>query len=570
MKMLKDKNSSTLLNKTLKTSVFLLSFLVLTSCNKEFPNLLKQDYPEDQGAAAAKNAKVLFVIADGLQGEFLKNLEPEDVPTIAAMNKNAMYSFNSLVDHENTEVSDALGWTTMMTGVTSSKHGVTTNDFANSNLDQYPTFLTRIKQVNPEMRLAVYGTTANFINNLTEDASQKELLASDAQTKDAVITELGKAEADIIVAQFQNVSDAIGTSDATYQDAVEEFDTYLGELKKALEARSSYKNESWMVIVTSNKGTTNTGVKLDKYDDKSRNTFTMFYAPKFSDRVLPKPLTGIPYIGNGMRFSYGSGDRNTATLDNVSAYNFGVKPNYTIQFMMKMNEVSPIYPIFMSKRAQGFSGAGWNIFMEYGEWIINSSIGGQVKGGVVNDGKWHAISVVFDGVNNQIRTYTDGVHNNTGTMNANNPNNNSPLALGYLTGNENAQLSIVLTNIQIYNASLSATTIGAYACKTEIDSTHPNWNNLIGYWPGDELGKTEMKERTGSGNDFKLKGSLKWESFNEVASNLCPVVKDEYFRIVPNAVDLSFQIYQWLGIPIPSNWNLDGKAWTPSFTQIRP
>lgn len=567
MKMLKNKNISSLLKSTIKPAVLLLSLLVLAGCNKEFPNLLKQDYP-DGSVIASQNSKILFVIVDGLQGEFLSKLEPEEVPTISTMNKNAMYSFNSLVDHENTEVSDALGWTTMMTGVTSDKHGVTTNDFANSNLDEYPTFLTRIKQVKPEMRLSVYGTTANFINNLTEDASEKELLASDAQTKNAVIAELGKAEADIVIAQFQNVSDAIGTSDANYQEAVGEFDTYLGELKKALESRSNFKNENWMVIVTSNKGTTNTGVKLDKYEDNSRNTFTMFYAPKFSDRVLPKPLTGIPYIGNGLRFTYGA-DRNKATVKDVNAYNLGANANFTMQLNIKAKPGVVYYPTFFSKRAVGFSGPGWNMFMSHEDaWKINSNAAnGEILGGKVSDGEWHTITVVFDGVNSKIKTYTDGVFNNEGVMNGNAMTNSAPLQLGHLIEGD---FDILITNVQMYNTSLSNEIIAAYACKTEIDETHPGWDNLIGYWPGDELGKTVMKERTGSGHDFNVEGSLKWESFNDVAPNLCPAVKDEYFRIVPNAVDLSFQIYQWLGIAVPSNWDLDGKAWTPSFTQIRP
>lgn len=568
MNMLKHNKFGSLLKRSIKPLVFLFGLFILTGCNEEFPNLLKEEYPADFGSQASKNAKVLFVIVDGLQGETLKGLEPEEIPTISEMNKNAIYSFNSLADYNSTEMTDALGWTTLMTGVTSSKHGVIT-DFSVNNMDSYPTFISRIKVLKPEIRSVVFGRP-DFVDNLAKDAKEKASFSTDVETKNAVKEELKKDDAGIVLAQFHEVSDALDGSDEDYIKAVVDLDKKLGELKSGLEARPNYRNENWIVIVTSNKGDDSNLTFTDKYDDASRNTFTMFYSPRFSSRIAPKPLEGIPYVGNAMRYKFGSSERNTATIKDVEAYNWGSKPKFTLQLTIKSEDGDYIYPTILSKRAVGFSGAGWNLFLEGKNWTLNSSIAGQVKGGLVSDGQWHTITVVFDGDNNKIIGYTDGVFNAEQTMNANSLNNDSPLKIGYLPTDGNQSANVLITNIQLFDRALSSSIVSAFACKTTVNEAHPNWNNLISYWPGDDVGKVTMKERTGKGHDFNLNGGLRWESFSDIAPKLCPDVKPEYFTMVPNSVDFAFQIYQWLGIPVPQTWSLDGKAWTPSYTQIRP
>lgn len=564
MNMLKYNKNGFAFKKVMKPFMFLLTLLVLTGCNEDFPNLLKDKYPEDLGGKATQNSKVLLVIVDGVEGDILKGMTSDQVPVITEMNKNAIYSYNSLVDYNDGEVTNALGWTTLMTGVNSAKHGVKeVGDFASSNLEAYPTFISRIKALKPELHSAVYASSADFVSNLANEADSKASFSTDEETKNAVLTELGSDQADIVVAQFNGEG-------ITHEDAIIQFDSYLGELKAGLESRKSYHEENWVVIVTSSKGGEYDGVKADKYDDKSRNIFTIIYAPRFSDRIVPKPLTGIPYIGNGMRFTFNGANKNKATVKNVDAFNFGVKPNVTMQLTIKAKPGVIYYPSFFSKRSAGFSGEGWNVFMSHEDaWKFNcNAANGEVLGAKVGDGEWHTITIVFDKASNKIKTYTDGVFNHEATMNDNSMDNASPLQLGVLEGDWD--YSVLITNVQIFNTNLSDATIAAYACKPQINEDHPNWSNLIGYWPGDELGKTVMKERTGSKNDFVISGGLTWESFNEVAPNLCPIVKPEYFTIVPNSVDVSFQIYQWLGISTPQAWGLDGKGWTPSYTQIRP
>src|SRR5690606_22038305 len=92
------------------------------------------------------------------------------------------------------------------------------------------------------------------------------------------------------------------------------------------------------------------------------------------------------------------------------------------------------------------------------------------------------------------------------------------------------------------------------------------------YWPSDEGQGNVLKNKAkaGEGSDFRLQGAYQWNSFVDVADNLCPPVNNAFYQVVPNSVDLTFQMYMWLGISVPQSWKLDGKASTPSYTSIRP
>ncbi|MNV70023.1 hypothetical protein D3C71_1629610 [compost metagenome] len=65
-------------------------------------------------------------------------------------------------------------------------------------------------------------------------------------------------------------------------------------------------------------------------------------------------------------------------------------------------------------------------------------------------------------------------------------------------------------------------------------------------------------------------GSPIWENFSDAGSLLCPEINDSYFKSVPNNVDIPFELYQWLGISIPLSWSLDGRAWNPIYSDIKP
>jgi len=110
-----------------------------------------------------------------------------------------------------------------------------------------------------------------------------------------------------------------------------------------------------------------------------------------------------------------------------------------------------------------------------------------------------------------------------------------------------------------------------YGGVTHIDESFPFWNNLQAYWPGyDDVNTSILTEKTGKGaGNIKLTGPVSWTSFNELVPFFQPPIEESFYHLVPNAVDIPFMIYQWLGVSVESSWNLDGKSWTPNYTQIR-
>ncbi len=549
--------------------------LALSSCNKDFPNILKEfskqpDY--DSGSS-----KVLYIIADGVRGRALQQLE---LPNFRIITRNSLHSYGSLGDYESAPFSRETGLTSLMTGVTSAKHQVTSNDLAEADLASYPTILKRIKDGSPDIMTAAFSPDTDVLNSLFKDANTSSLVASDAEVLQKSTEEIKNGSSDLIITHFMEPYEAgkahsFETNDTDYVNALRRFDESVGSLIEAIRERPTYGQENWLVIITSSIGgpAINTDVDNTSYGDNDRNTITFFYSPKFTRSLLSRPnSTQIPYEGNALRYTYGSPAVN-ATLQNADLYNFGPNTDFTINFFFKSNVTGSYnYPIILSKRDVGFSGNGWNLFMEVRDgnnkigW--NSNISGQTFGTKqINDGVWHSFTVVVSrsGTADTVKVYTDGELNAFQTVNGNSLLNNAPLVIGKKAGDGNSNPDFQLSNLQIYNAAFTANEVANLAGITHIDNTHPKKTHLIGYWPGyDDVGTNKLTDVSGNNKHMTITGPYNWTSFSDVISHFRPPIRDSFYRLVPNTVDIPFFIYQWFGIIPQDSWKLDGKSWTPT------
>lgn len=567
-----------------RLTLFLITGLLI-SCNSDFPNLLKPEYPDDLEGKVYKKSQVLLVIVDGLQGDVLMEMPASRIPSLSQIARNSIYSYGSLADSEDTELGNAEGWTTILTGVTSSKHGVESNSFSGANLEEYPTLFSRLKLAIPNARTSAYGSSAEFISNLAQDATEKENLPSDDETVRAVTADLSSEDSDIVVAQFSGVDQAgaaggYNQGNPAYLDAISRIDGQIGALKSVIEARPDYARENWLIVVTSSKGGSSQANPV-AYNDPSRNTFTYFYSPKFASRFVPKPDSdNVPYVGFAPRYTGSNADNVRAVLpDTEGLYNFGTN-DFTIQFNIKGSGVNRTWPTFLSRGpGQHDSAPGWLFYISNQNWSMMVSGGGSYQNfgsnAIANDGEWHTITVVFykEGAARKLKMFTDGVENGIVDITARGSlNSTQPIIIGRKASGDPANPDLQITNLQIYNAALSDEVVESTACNTLITEAHPNFANLVGYWPSDEGQGDVLKNKVASaeGIDFRLEGAYQWDSFVDVATNLCPPVNNAFYRVVPNSVDLTFQIYMWLGVSVPQSWKLEGKAWTPNYTSIRP
>jgi hypothetical protein len=565
-------------------SLALGTFMVLGACNKDFPNLL-QNFNEAKDSPESRD-KVLLVIVDGLSGPAMQDIAPANIELMA---RNGLVTYGSLADPTTDfEVTNQSVAASLLTGVNSPKNKVVGTDLNLIDLNKYPTIFTKLKENATSRKSSLFTSDTKYGTTLGKDAEVK-VESNDVAVVTAANTALSNTESDLNVVHLTEVDKAGKSSgytagDTKYVAAVNVLDKQVQSLWEAIKKRTSFNTENWIVIVTSAQGGVSTDPVTDftPYGDSKRDTYTLFYSQKFARKIVPRPNSkDIPFVANATRYTYASNNQVVGKLADANKLNMGTGTDWTMTLFLKYNVANSnyYYPIFFAKRVEGFSGAGWNFFLEGNYWGFNSSIAGQAFGPVINDGEWHALTAVIkrSGSQDSVYVYTDGTNATASGKssqvgaNGNNLDNTSPLTLGFNPGNGNTDCNISICNVQIYNRAFSAEEVKRYGGVTHIDETSPFWNNLQGYWPGyDDVNTSILTEKTGNGaGNFRLTGPVAWTSFNELVPFFQPPIAESFYRLVPNAVDIPFMIYQWLGVSVESSWNLDGRSWTPNYTQIR-
>jgi len=558
-------------------AILIVLMAAILSCNKELDN--KRDFSNNTGGSItdAQKQKVLYIMVDGARGE---SLFKASTPNLTKMVKNGMFTINSVSDENGL---NATSWADMLTGVDKQKHKVVSEDFANNKLADYPMFFKRVKE-NTSLRTAAFSSTAALSAKLITDADVNTSLSTDEAVKTATLTELANNDAAVVLAEFANVDKAgaqygYDASVPEYANALNTVDKYIGELNNAIKARPNYSKENWLIVVASNKGGNYPVIPalMDNtlFSKPLLNSFVIFYNPNFKSTIYNKPssLNSLPYTG-----SYGrlNGDTIAAT-DPVksSNYNFGTTGEYTVEFKLKVQSFGTLNaPIFFKTSSPANSAAGW--------WIIHNGSNGTWRlGGLsanyiqtpaakaMETNKWYNLGfkIYFVGAVRYLRLYQDGDPiSDPVVITGRNATNNEPLVAGYRSGYGNTATQFV-TDIRIFNAAVPDAVIKDYACQVTLDNSHPNYNNLIGYWPALDGGGTLVKDQSKLKNDFVFQKSNKWISFEDYDTKFCIKPSPELYRVVPRVVDIPTFILGWLNINATS-FNLDGKVWTPTYTNI--
>jgi hypothetical protein len=557
--------------------IFILITSFISSCNKDVPNILKKQ--SEQADYESASSKVLYIIVDGVRGKALPSI---DMKNLNIISRNSIYSVGSLSDFEKTPITKEAGITSLLTGVVSSKHKVTDADLSKADLGQYPSILSRINKTASNIQSAAFTSNDDISKALFKDADSKEILKNDSEVLNRTIQEIKSGSSDFTVCHFTEPY-IVGTSNSfeidnnAYVASLLKIDEYLGSLINEVKSRPNYQRENWLVVITSSIGGAIKRTEADDtfYGDDEKNTFTYIYSPRFTRSVLSRPnSTQIPFDGSAVKYVY-NGRQVNATAADASLYSFGNSTDdFSINFFIKTNtNDNTNYPVILSKRIRGFQSDGWNLFFEVRDgnnkigW--NSSISDQVFGTKrINDGVWHSFTVTVhrSGDNDTVKVYTDGVFNAKVGMKANTTlRNDAPLVIGRRIGDDNDRPNFLMANLQIYDKALTAKEIADFSGVAVLDDTYPVWENLVGYWPGyQDIGTNKLTDATNYKNDLTLSGDWSWQSFSDIVNYFKPQITPSFYKLVPNAVDHPFFIYQWFGIIARSEWQLDGKSWTPS------
>ena len=131
--------------------------------------------------------------------------------------------------------------------------------------------------------------------------------------------------------------------------------------------------------------------------------------------------------------------------------------------------------------------------------------------------QWQHLAFTYDG--NNIHLYKDGVLISSTPANGMITQANQSFRLGGLEyQNDVFHMNGRLDEIRLWDVALSQTEINNWMC-IPIDLTHPNYNNLMGYWRLNEGTGTISSDMSVNGNNGTLIGGTQWQTTTNCTAN---------------------------------------------------
>ncbi|MFH8620431.1 alkaline phosphatase family protein [Streptomyces vietnamensis] len=237
--------------------------------------------------------KVLFVGMDGLRYD---RIDAAKAPALKSLMTNGTYGRSLLYANPMAGTLSGPGWSTISTGVWPDKHGVKDNTFAGRDYGRYPGFLARLNQVRPELSLfaAVDWPELDTYGTVTPGADAKLVYNNDYAVNDLTITDLTEdvlrnQNPDVLFVYFgetDEIGHNYGAASQKYLDAIDVQDGYLGRLLAAIQARPTYADERWTVIVATDHGHTDAGGHGGSSIEE-RRTFVLAQGPGIAAGARP-------------------------------------------------------------------------------------------------------------------------------------------------------------------------------------------------------------------------------------------------------------------------------------------
>ncbi|MBP1999640.1 hypothetical protein J2Z69_000659 [Paenibacillus shirakamiensis] len=216
--------------------------------------------------------KVLVIGIDGTRPDAI---QAADAPNIDALAAGGAYSWNAQANTNYTW--SATGWSTMHTGVWYTKHGVKDNTWAGSQFGTYPSLMKRAEQYKPTLNTASIVNWAPINTNLVDGIDQEINAASDADVTSSTVNLIKNGNPDFTFIDFDGVDEAghsYGFSPiiSQYKNAIHTVDGQIGTILSAIKSRSTYNQEEWLILLS-----TDHGGKLTGHGGNSAEERTIFY-----------------------------------------------------------------------------------------------------------------------------------------------------------------------------------------------------------------------------------------------------------------------------------------------------
>lgn len=506
--------------------------------------------------SAQTKAKKILVI--GVDGIINTAIDYAATPGIGALKLNGSYTMNG---YGGVPAYTSSGWSTMLTGVSSDKHGVTTNEsFSGNNFGQYPSVVSRMKTVLGSLVVASVVRTPEVNTLLNTSADQKFQFNTDEEvyTKSAEL--LKQADMGAVFVQFSSPADVgleVGFQlrQARYVLAIQKIDEYVAGLHAAIESRSSYANEDWNIFLASTRGGTESGVPQSTTTEEINVPIILSGAEMDKKEMIGTALAPRENADNILRFNKAASGDKTYVRIPIKGTPLQGMSKFTIEFWAKADENDSDPSIIGDKNWDSGGFPGFTICRSGSTWKINIANQASARydigsSKVLEDGNWHHIAVVFDKtklctiyqdgekVNESALTYKD-------TDNMASPYDYMCLAQDgsqvYSGGAPNWAGS--LNEVRIFTDVLSQATIKNYMYLRNIEnSNHPNKASLNLYLKLDEVRGTVITDYSGKGHNGELVGPA--------------TERHPYYGM--GLTDVAVNILSHFGIRPDASWGLEG------------
>lgn len=502
---------------------------------------------------AQTTPKVLLLGIDGVRPDAL---EFANTPNINSLIEDGIFSPDALNDDVTIS---GTGWSGILCGVWSPKHLVVSNDFSTNNYEEFPPVTKYLNEAGLHTVSIVHW---NPINDeiVEEHADFKLNVDSDVEVADQAANYLAVNNPDFLFLHFDDVDHAghasgFGTNVPEYIAAIEGVDIYVGMVLQALEARPTFAEEDWLILVTTDHGGINFGHGGNTLEEQ--NIFVIASGNTIEPAVILKDSTVIidnpeNCLGDNAELIF---DEGSVQIASNSLFNFGEMQDFTVECRVRTNQAADVAIVgnkdWNSGVNKGFvfsfrfaSGPEWKVNIGDGTNRVDIETGGEIA-----NNEWTTLSVSFDR-DGMMKMYENGVFVDEADISSiGDIDTNAGLVFGADINGE-FDYSGAIAEVRVWNTVVDEQVIGDYSCM-EIDVAHPDVANLIGYWKMKEGDGTTVEDFSGSGNAGTIVGAT-WSTSDSI------VIYD--YANTPKIVDVPVTALTHLCIPIEEDWALDGTS----------
>ena len=275
----------------MKKNIQFLLFLILL-----FPTML----------FSQNDKKVLMIGIDGCRPDAL---QIANTPNIDELIANGIFAPDALND--DITVSGP-GWSAILCGVWSDKHGVVDNYFAERNYEEYPVFFKHLKDFDENFDLAAICHWPPINGFIIQDFADFKLnVFSDEDVEIEAVNYISENKTDVMFLHFDDCDhyghiNGFSPDVPEYMAQIEKVDGHIGAIMQAIKDRPTYENEDWLVLISTDHGGIGTSHGGDTMEEQ--NVFIIASGDNIPTSVIEKDST---MVGNMYFYNYDESGRIT-------------------------------------------------------------------------------------------------------------------------------------------------------------------------------------------------------------------------------------------------------------------